>query len=131
MNISILPHFLLYPLSVTLCIAMSGCGSSTAQPVAVSDISVPKTFSVDGRTWTLKPALEQADEEILTQFFASQPDFQGSIDFQGQPELFLSGESDRRFYWLHGAGDAASWSCVQFEDGSFDISQGSGSPCLM
>ncbi len=128
MNIVILPHFLLYPLAVTLCIVTSGCGASTAQLVVVSEISAPQSFSEEGTIWTLKPSMEVADEEALTQFFASQPDFQGSTNFAGTPILFLSGTSDRRFYWLHGAGDAATWSCVHFEDGSFQLSEGSGNP---
>ncbi|MEI6540956.1 MAG: hypothetical protein WCO86_15750 [Planctomycetota bacterium] len=128
MNIVILPHFLLSLLAVTLRIVMSGCGSSTAQPVAVSEISAPQSFSEEGTIWTLKPSMEVADEKALTQFFASQPDFQGSTNFEGPPVLFLSGTTDRRFFWLHGAGDAATWSCVHFEDGSFQLSEGSGNP---
>lgn len=128
MNIVILRHFLLYPLAVTLCIVMSGCGSSTAQPVAASEISAPQSFSAKDTTWRLKPRMEAADEDVLTQFFAAQPDFQGSTNFEGPPIMFLSGTSERRFYWLHGAGDAATWSCVHFEDGSFQLSEGSGNP---
>ena len=128
MNIVILPHFLLYPLAVTLCIVMSGYGSSTAQPVAISEISASQSFSEDRTIWTLKPSMEVADEAALTRFFASQPDFQGSTNFAGPPILCLSDTTDRRFYWLHGAGDAATWSCVRFESGSFQVSDGSGNP---
>ncbi len=128
MNIVILPHFLLYPLAVTLCIVMSGSGSSTAQPVAVSEISAPQAFSEEGTIWTLKPSMEVADKEALTQFFASQPHFQGSTNFEGPPKLFLSGTSERRFYWLYGPGDAATWSCIRFESGCFQVSEGSGNP---
>ncbi len=113
---------------IGVCVAMSGCGSSTAQPVAVSEISAPRSFSANEKTWTLKPSMEESDEETLTQFFATQPDFQGSTDFEGPPTLFLSGESDRRFYWLRGIGDSATWSCVCFESGKFQVSEGKGNP---
>ena len=93
MNIVILPHFLLYPLAVTLCIVMSGYGSSTAQPVAISEISASQSFSEERTIWTLKPSMEVADEAALTRFFASQPDFQGSNNLQGRVSPAWKGTS--------------------------------------
>lgn len=115
---------------IVSCVSISGCSSLTGELVSASQIAPPDSIEADGKTWSLNETMEKAEEEILTAFFTSQPDFQGSTNMAGTPTVFSSGEDDRRFYWLHGDGEAARWSCVRFEEGCFQVSEGTSNPFL-
>ena len=109
-------------------LASAGCGGSGAELVEAPKLDHPESFADTEKTWTLKSDMETTDEEALTQFFQSHSTFQGSTDFEGPPTMYISGTTDRRFYWLRGTTVEPVWSCVHFEDGDFQITEGSGNP---
>lgn len=111
-----------------LCATVAGCGGTSAEPVQTDIIDPPTSWLVDGKTWSYRSSLDQSDEELLMKFFQLHTDFQGSSDFEGPPKMMEGESGDRRFYWIRGAGDSITWSCIHFEAGEFRISDGTGNP---
>jgi len=105
----------------------AGCGGTASQLVEAPKIDPPQTFTSTGKTWTLKPAMEE-DQEALTKFFQIHADYQGSMDFEGPPTMYVAGTKDRRFYWLRGSTQEPAWWCVHFEGGEFSVTDGKGNP---
>lgn len=116
---------LLIALSAVL---VAGCGQNSADAVQPVNAEVPASWTADGKTWTHQTSLNKSDEEVLMKFFQINTSFQGSTDFEGSPQVLVSGKSDRRFYWFRGTPDALAWSCIHFESGKFRTSEGNGSP---
>ena len=109
-------------------LVVAGCGQTSAGAVQPGSVEVPESWAADGRTWIHQTSLNKSDEEVLMKFFQIHASFQGSSDFEGSPQILVTGKSDRRFYWFRGTPDALSWSCIHFEGGKFRTSEGSGSP---
>jgi len=105
-----------------------GCGGTAAEVVQAPKLDRPESFSASGKSWTLKSKIETADEEALTKFFHIRTEFQGSIDFEGPPTMYMSGKSDRRYYWMRGTTEEPVWSCVVFEGGKFYVTERKGNP---
>jgi hypothetical protein len=115
-------------LLLTTSIMFLGCGRTSVKPAASTKVDVPSSWTADGKTWTHQTSLNESDEEVLMKFFQVHTSFQGSTDFEGSPQILVSGKSDRRFYWFRGTPDALAWSCIHFEGGKFRTSEGTGSP---
>lgn len=111
-------------------VSLSGCGQTSAEAEQSAKVEIPRTCVVEGKSWTHQPALNKADEEVLMKFFQLHASFQGSSDFEGVPQIMVTGKSDRRFYWFRGTPDALAWSCIHFEGGKFRTSDGIGSPFI-
>ena len=105
-----------------------GCNRSSAEAVPSVQVEVPQSWTADGKSWTHQASLEKSDEEVLMKFFQIHASFQGSSDFEGSPQVLVTGKSDRRFYWFRGTPEALAWSCMHFEGGKFRTSEGTGSP---
>jgi hypothetical protein len=106
----------------------AGCGGTAAELVEAPKLDQPESYEDAGKTWTLKPDMETTDEEALTKFFEIHSHFQGSTDFEGPPTMYLSGTTDRRYYWVRGTTEETVWSCVHFEGGDFAVTEGTGNP---
>lgn len=106
-----------------------GC-QEEPEPLPQVSFEIPQEFKRDGTTWKYQPTLLTADRDCLTKFFGQNRDLAGSPEFEGQPELFLSGDSDRLFYWLNATPDGVLWRCVEFQKSKFAASEGSGNPFL-
>ena len=116
-------------LSITLlAVSISGCRQGSVEAVQSANVEIPGSWSSGGKTWAHQPVLSKADEEVLTKFFQIHASFQGSSDFEGAPEVMVTGKSDRRFYWIRGTADAIAWSCIHFEGAKFRTSNGTGNP---
>jgi opacity protein-like surface antigen len=109
-------------------VVVAGCGQSSADAVQPVNAEVPESWTADGKTWTHQTSINKSDEEVLMKFFQIHTSFQGSTDFEGSPQILVTGKSDRRFYWFRGTPDALAWSCIHFEGGRFLTSEGTGSP---
>ncbi len=109
-------------------VILAGCSRSSAEPVRSVQAAVPESWTADGKTWTHQATLNRSDEEALMKFFLLHASFQGSSDFEGSPQVLVTGKSDRRFYWFRGTPEALAWSCIHFEGGKFRTSEGTGSP---
>lgn len=109
-------------------VCLAGCRESSSNEVQPVNTEVPGSWTADGKTWTHQASLSNSDEEVLMKFFQIHAGFQGSSDFEGSPQILVSGKSDRRFYWFRGTPDAPAWSCIHFESGKFRTSEGTGSP---
>ena len=109
-------------------VVVAGCGQSSADAVQPVNAEVPESWTADGKTWTHQTSFNKSDEEVLMKFFQIHTSFQGSTDFEGSPQILVTGKSDRRFYWFRGTPDALAWSCIHFEGGRFRTSEGTGSP---
>ena len=109
-------------------VILAGCDQTSAEAVQSAKVEMPQTWTAGGKTWTHQPALDEADEDVLMKFFQLHASFQGSSDFEGAPQIMVTGKSDRRFYWFRGTPDALAWSCIHFEGGKFGTSDGTGSP---
>jgi hypothetical protein len=109
-------------------VSPAGCGQKSVEAVRPASVEVPESWTVDGKTWTHQSSLNKSDEEVLMKFFQIHTSFQGSTDYEGSPNILVTGKSDRRFYWFRGTPDALAWSCIHFEGGKFRTSEGTGSP---
>lgn len=109
-------------------VVLPGCNRSSAEAVPFVQVEVPQSWTADGKSWTHQASLNKSDEEVLTKFFQLHASFQGSSDFEGAPQVLVTGKSDRRFYWFRGTPEALAWSCIHFEGGKFRTSEGTGSP---
>ena len=109
-------------------VVVAGCGQSSADAVQPVNAEVPQSWTADGKSWTHQASLEKSDEEVLMKFFQIHASHQGSSDFEGAPQVLVTGKSDRRFYWFRGTPEALAWSCIHFEGGKFRTSEGIGSP---
>ena len=109
-------------------VVVAGCGQSSADAVQPVNAEVPQSWTADGKSWTHQASLEKSDEEVLMKFFQIHASYQGSSDFEGAPQVLVTGKSDRRFYWFRGTPEALAWSCIHFEGGKFRTSEGIGSP---
>ena len=90
-------------------------------------IDVPATLADGDTTWT-RTEISASDQECLTTFFQKNQQLVGSPDMEGQPILFTTGKSDRRFYWMTAVVDGSRWTCVHFEKGRFKTTDGNGNP---
>lgn len=122
------PHVIVIIIAVLLLATVVGCGQSEAQSGLPSDLAIPETFKVNGQLWTHRHLITADDDAFLAEYLELHPEYKDSPQLTGTPELFSSGSSDLRFYWLQSNGDAATWTCVSSEDGSFQMSEGIGSP---
>jgi hypothetical protein len=109
-------------------VILSGCSQSSAEAVQSVQVEVPQSWTADGKSWTHQASLNKSDEEVLMKFFQIHASYQGSSDFEGVPQVLVTGKSDRRFYWFRGTPEALAWSCIHFEGGKFRTSEGTGSP---
>jgi len=107
---------------------LAGCSQTSAQALPSVQAEVPQSWTADGKTWTHQTSLHKSDEDVLMKFFQIHASFQGSSDFEGAPQVLVTGKSDRRFYWFRGTPEALAWSCIHFEGGKFRTSEGTGSP---
>lgn len=106
----------------------AGCGGSAAEFVETPKLDHPASYVHAGKMWTRKPDMATTDQEALTKFFQIHSHFQGSTDFEGPPTMYISGTTDRRFYWMRGTTAEPVWSCVHFEGGKFSVTEGKGNP---
>jgi hypothetical protein len=118
----------LFLMCVAVSLAMGGCGSAAIETVQAVTEDPPDSWATDGKTWMYQASMSKSDEDVLMKFFQLHTSFQGSSDFEGPPKLMVSGKSDRRYYWIRGAKDAWTWSCIHFEAGKFRTSEGTGNP---
>ena len=111
-------------------VSLAGCSQTSAEAEQSAQAEMPQAWTADGKTWTHQPVLNKADEDVLMKFFQLHASFQGSSDFEGAPQIMVTGKSDRRYYWFRGTPDALAWSCIHFEGGKFRTSDGTGSPFI-
>ncbi len=111
-------------------VSLAGCSQTSAEAEQSAKAEMPQAWTADGKTWTHQPVLNKADEDVLMKFFQLHASFQGSSDFEGAPQIMVTGKSDRRYYWFRGTPDALAWSCIHFEGGKFRTSDGTGSPFI-
>ncbi len=111
-----------------LLLLVAGCGQNP-EAAALMEVSIdlPTTLTDGGTTWT-KTEISSADQDCLATFFQKNQQLVGSPDMEGEPILYTSGRSDRRFYWMNAVVDGSRWTCVHFEKGRFKTSDGTGSP---
>ena len=108
---------------------LSGWGGDGLDPVTQPiSIDIPLEFVRGSKKWKKADASERANIECLSRFFASHQELAGSPELEGEPHLFRSGASDRRFYWISSSTMGSTWSCVACEGGKFTLSDGAGSP---
>lgn len=108
----------------------TGCGSLTDQAQELTSIAVqtPETWTSEGNTWTRGQSLTDADQQLLTRFFQRNPDCTGSLEFEGNPTMFCSGKSNRRFVWTRTTIDGSAWILIEFVAGRICIKNGTGVP---
>jgi len=116
---------LLFGLTVS---TLVGCSQNSAA-VELSEISIaaPAEIEEDGTTW-VSAEISAADQDCLARFFQTYQQLAGSPDMEGDPLLFTSGNTDRRFYWINATADGSRWMCVQFERGRYFVTEGTGKP---
>lgn len=112
---------------VLLSFVVTGCQSEPEQLGEVT-IDVPDQIQQDGIAWQRQPDIQESDNQCLSKFFAANQDLAGSPEFEGQPIVFASGKTDRRFYWLNPAVDGVRWRCVEFRKRKFLSSDGTENP---
>ena len=107
-----------------------GCGNLTdpAQELTPVAVLTPETWMSDGLTWTRGQSLTDADQQLLTRFFQRNPDCTGSLEFEGDPAMFCSGKSNRRFVWTRTTIDGSAWILIEFVSGRVCIKNGTGVP---
>lgn len=108
-------------------LAATGCQSESDQLPEVT-VNVPDQIELDGITWQKQPDVQAPDKQCLTKFFSLNQELTGSPEFEGQPTVFTSGKSDRRFYWLNPAADGLRWQCVEFRKRKFSVCDGTENP---
>ncbi|MBL8811818.1 MAG: hypothetical protein JNM43_16745 [Planctomycetaceae bacterium] len=119
---------LLGAVAMTVCLLTCfGCGQTEAQPVLPSEAKPPQTLTLDQKAWEHVPQIQPEDDAILARFLKAQPEWVGSPSMSGTPVLYRC-QSDRRFYWLEGNGSSAVWTCLTWEKGKFNITDGTGVP---
>lgn len=119
------------PVGLAMTFALHGCGQDTAEPLpTVALISVPDDFQMSNKKWALQEQMETADTVCLARFFQNNKEFAGSPELEGKPVLFRSGKKDRLFFWLQPAIDEDRWRCVCYENGKYDMKDGTGSPFI-
>lgn len=111
----------------SLILTVTGCSQSEAEPVLPSQITPPGNFTLEQRTWEHCPQIQSADDELFARFLKVQPEWAGSPAMAGVPILYQC-DKDRRFYWIEGRGNNATWTCLAWEQGKFRISEGKGLP---
>lgn len=120
---------LLCVLFAVSCLSVVGCSEAESDLVPVEkQVDVPDQFSDGGVTWNRVTTADESDVKCLSRFFAKRQDLAGSPDIAGEPLVFKSGKSDRRFCWLNATVDGTAWKCVRFERGKFSFTEGAGSP---
>lgn len=107
--------------------AAIGCQSELEQLPEVS-VNVPEQFEQDGVAWQKQPDVQPPDKHCLRNFFARNEGLAGSPEFEGQPVVFASGKTDRRYYWLNSAVDGMRWQCVELKRRRFSVSDGTENP---
>ncbi|WP_339733623.1 hypothetical protein [uncultured Gimesia sp.] len=78
--------------------------------------------------WQKETSIGNSDGILLTHYFKSNPSMVGSPELHGTPEVYHGAKHRRRFYWIKNTLNKISWSCVEYKDGSFLLSEGQGSP---
>jgi len=116
-----------YSAAGLLLAAAFGC-QSEPDSLAEVNVEIPEQFESNGSTWKHQVEPSPTDTECLHAFFAHNKDFAGSPDFEGKPTMFLAGENDRRYYWLHPSVEGVRWQVVEFSNRRFSIADGSGDP---
>jgi len=111
-------------------LTVTGCGNLTDQDQELTPIAVltPETWTSDGNTWTRGQSLTDADQQLLTRFFQLNPACTGSLEFEGNPAMFCSGKSNRRFVWTRTTVDGAAWILIEFVAGRVCLKNGTGVP---
>ena len=104
-----------------------GCQDETESLPELA-VMIPDQFEDGGSVWEKQSTLQQSDKECLSAFFARNGDLAGSPEFEGQPTVFVTGKSDRRFYWLKPSAEGVRWLSVEFRNHRFSAINGTGSP---
>lgn len=107
----------------TLATLFIGCSQESAEVLIEVPMDAPAEFQDQKKTW-VKTDIGSTDQDCLAKFFEQNQELVGSPDMEGEPVLFTSGKSDRRFYWLNTTIDGSRWLCVHFEKGRFATTEG-------
>lgn len=119
----------LFSLFSVLYAFVGGCSEAGTDLIPVKDqVDIPDQFSDGSVTWHRVATMDDQDTESLSRFFAMRNDLDGSPDIAGEPLVFQSSKSDRRFYWMNATVGGSEWKCVRFEQGKFSLTEGVGSP---
>ena len=115
-------HFLLATVLLTAC---SGDEADQKSPTIVDP---PAILEIDGIQWQRETSMGKSDGDLLAHYFKANPSMVGSPELQGIPEVYHGTHHKRRFYWIKHQTNQTLWTCVAYQDGSFHLSQGQGSP---
>lgn len=119
------PLVLLLLTAPALWTACSGEGTDLKGPAIVDP---PAVLEIDGVQWQRETSIGKSDSDLLGHYFKANPSMVGSPELQGFPEVYHGTQRKRRFYWIKHQINQTVWTCVEYQDGSFHLSQGQGSP---
>ena len=113
--------------SFVLALTLTGC-QSESEPLPEVSVNIPDTVTEGDTEWKKQTSVRQSDNDCLMTFFSRNEDLAGNPEFEGEPTVFLSGKTDRRFYWMQSSIDGVRWRCVEFRKKKFSTSDGTGNP---
>ncbi len=118
---------LLVPLIVYFSI-FSGCSSDESPHSQSPVMEAPDELIINGTKWQRESSINNSDGNLLSHYFKSNPSLVGSPELHGTPEVYHGTRNQRRFYWIKQRMEKTVWTCVEYKKGSFQLSEGQGSP---
>ncbi|MCA9006951.1 MAG: hypothetical protein KDA70_16865 [Planctomycetaceae bacterium] len=118
-----------YLLLLSSCFSIAGgCTEERTTLSAVPRFEAPETFQADGWNWRREEGFSRSDTAVLSRFFEIQPGMQGSPAVTGVPVIYHGIQNRKRYYWIQGTVDGATWSCVEYSQGRYQFLEGTGNP---
>lgn len=119
-------RLLLLPLIVYFSI-LSGCSSDESPHSQSAVVDAPNELVINGTKWQRESSVGDSDVKLLSHYFKLNPSMVGSPELRGTPEVYHGARNRRRFYWIKQRMEKTVWTCVEYKEGAFQLSEGQGS----
>ncbi|MBN70629.1 MAG: hypothetical protein CME32_15280 [Gimesia sp.] len=106
----------------------TACSGEETDQKSPTIVDPPAVLEIDGGHWQRETSIGKSDGDLLAHYFKANPSMVGSPELQGPPEVYHGTQRKRRFYWIKHQINQTVWTCVEYQAGSFHLSQGQGSP---
>lgn len=114
---------------LTLLLQMWGCGRE-AEPLSrgAVPLEVTASFRQDGVIWTKQAEMTAAEIRQLSDYFRRNPSVAENALVAGDPVIYGTERSVRRFYWCAAAIEDVEWLCIEIDRGRGRMFDGRGNP---